>query len=81
MSPIAIGGIALIIAVGNALCILADYKLAGPSARRQPDLTVDAEREWRGQPKQYTQQELDRAESDAHADLMARYMVDKTRSL
>lgn len=73
MSPIAIGGIALIIAVGNALCILADYKLAGPSAHRQPDLTVDAEREWRGESQQHTNQ----AEFDAESDVMAQYILER----
>ena len=78
MSLIAIGGMALIIIVGNALCILADYRLAGPSACHQQNLTVEAEREWRGEPKQHTQQELDQAISDAQADIMARYMIEKT---
>ena len=78
MSLITIGGIALIIIVGNALCILADYRLAGPSVRRQQSFTVEAEREWRGEPKQHTQQELNQAVSDAQADIMARYMIEKT---
>ena len=73
MSPIAIVGIALIIAAGNALCILADYRLQGPSTRRQPDLTVDAEREWRGESKQHTNQ----AEFDAKSDVMAQYILER----
>ncbi len=77
MTLITIGIMFLLIAAGNALCIIADYRLAGPSPRPEQTLTVAAEREWRGEPKQYTQQELDQAASDAHADIVARYVFQK----